>query len=236
MKNQTQRSCNHCQCCFNPDPRNRHHQQYCSKPECRRASKQASQKRWASKPENRDYFRGPENVQRVQEWRARHQGYWHHQKQAQKDPPDPCQAGSSSEQIIESQESFSPSVSVTSPLSDHDQAYPQTMESPNSSVTRDLIDQPIETTGQSQNLTFQTSPLQDLLTSQHFVLIGLIAHFTGFTLQDDIAAIVRQLLQLGQDVLNNATSPQLSGGINVSCQTTSLPGTTSPHSRSIQLG
>jgi hypothetical protein len=29
-----------------------------------------------SKPANRDHFRGPENVQRVQEWRAKHPGYW----------------------------------------------------------------------------------------------------------------------------------------------------------------
>jgi hypothetical protein len=28
------------------------------------------------KPDNRDYFRGPENVQRVQQWRAEHPGYW----------------------------------------------------------------------------------------------------------------------------------------------------------------
>jgi hypothetical protein len=27
------------------------------------------------RPENRDYFRGPENVQRVQAWRAAHPGY-----------------------------------------------------------------------------------------------------------------------------------------------------------------
>jgi hypothetical protein len=28
------------------------------------------------KEENRDHFRGPENVQRVQEWRRPHPGYW----------------------------------------------------------------------------------------------------------------------------------------------------------------
>jgi hypothetical protein len=28
------------------------------------------------KPENRDHFRGAANVQRVQEWRAAHPGYW----------------------------------------------------------------------------------------------------------------------------------------------------------------
>jgi hypothetical protein len=67
-----------CICCrklFRPDPRNRHHQRYCSTPVCRAASKAASQARWLAKPENQDYFRGPVNVARVQLWRSRHPGY-----------------------------------------------------------------------------------------------------------------------------------------------------------------
>lgn len=47
--------------------------------------------------------------------------------------------------------------------------------------------------------------LQDILSAQHIVLLGLIANFTGSALQDDIAITVRRLLQLGQDVLNNST-------------------------------
>jgi hypothetical protein len=35
---------------FRPDPRNRHHQRYCSVPACRAASKAASQARWLAKP------------------------------------------------------------------------------------------------------------------------------------------------------------------------------------------
>ena len=68
-----------CKCCrklFRPDPRNRRHQRYCSAPLCRAASKAASQRAWLAKPENQDYFRGPENVARVQLWRSRHPGYW----------------------------------------------------------------------------------------------------------------------------------------------------------------
>jgi hypothetical protein len=45
-------------------------------PVCRGASKAASQARWLAKPENQGYFRGPENVARVQLWRSRHPGYW----------------------------------------------------------------------------------------------------------------------------------------------------------------
>ena len=69
--------CLNCHELFVPDARNAKRQKYCRKPDCRKASKQASQRRWLSKPENRDYFRGPEHVKRVQEWRKAHPGYWH---------------------------------------------------------------------------------------------------------------------------------------------------------------
>jgi len=68
-----------CRCCkefFAPEYRNAYHQLFCFKPDCRRASKAASQRRWLAKPANRDHFRGKENVRRVQEWRKAHPGYW----------------------------------------------------------------------------------------------------------------------------------------------------------------
>ena len=68
-----------CRCCnefFRPDYRNGHHQMYCPAEECRRASKAGSQRRWLRKSANRDYFRGPDNTRRVQEWRKRNPGYW----------------------------------------------------------------------------------------------------------------------------------------------------------------
>ncbi len=61
-----------CLCCsekFQPDARNRRHQQYCAKDACRKASKAARQARWLAKPENRDYFRGGANCERVRQWR-----------------------------------------------------------------------------------------------------------------------------------------------------------------------
>jgi hypothetical protein len=61
---------------YKPDARNASRQEYCKKPGCREASKIASQKRWMEKPENQDYFCGPSNVQRVQQWRKEHPGYW----------------------------------------------------------------------------------------------------------------------------------------------------------------
>ena len=70
------RKCRHCRELFYPDPRSNGRQKFCSRPECQKASKTESQKRWLNKPENRNYFRGPENVARVQQWRKDHPGYW----------------------------------------------------------------------------------------------------------------------------------------------------------------
>lgn len=75
------KKCRHCQVLFVPDARNAKRQQYCGKPECRKASKGASQRRWLQKPQNQDYFRSPENVTRVQQWRKDNPGYWRRRRQ-----------------------------------------------------------------------------------------------------------------------------------------------------------
>ena len=78
MNQQRRRKCRNCGELFRPDPRNLRHQRYCSNSPCRQASKAQSQRRWLAKPDNRDYFRGPVNVQRVRAWRSAHPGYWRH--------------------------------------------------------------------------------------------------------------------------------------------------------------
>ena len=67
--------CLNCRRLFRPDPRNVRHQRYCSAGPCRKASKAASQARWLSQPQNRNYFCGPEHVARVRAWRAANPGY-----------------------------------------------------------------------------------------------------------------------------------------------------------------
>jgi hypothetical protein len=42
---------------------------------CQAASKKASNDRWRRKEENHDYFSGPQQVARVQEWRKNNPGY-----------------------------------------------------------------------------------------------------------------------------------------------------------------
>jgi len=61
-----------CLCChhfFKPTPQSKGRQNYCSQPQCKKASKKASQEKWLAKPENKDYFKSPTHVQRVQQWR-----------------------------------------------------------------------------------------------------------------------------------------------------------------------
>jgi len=76
MKRIKKKKCRHCRQLFVPDPRNYDRQKYCREPACRAVSKSASQKKWMSKPENRNYFKGSENVERVREWRKKNPGYW----------------------------------------------------------------------------------------------------------------------------------------------------------------
>jgi len=68
------RKCSICKELFLPDPRNLGRQKACSAPACQKARKALSQRGWLAKPENRDYFRGPEQVRRVQQWRRRNPG------------------------------------------------------------------------------------------------------------------------------------------------------------------
>lgn len=99
------RKCQHCKVFFVPDYRNAKRQRYCAQPECRKASKANSQRRWLNKSDNRDHFRGPEHVQRVRQWRQAHPGYWRRQgaqsSQATDALQDDCSAQPSANQTLE---------------------------------------------------------------------------------------------------------------------------------------
>ena len=77
-----------------------------------------------------------------------------------------------------------------------------------------------------------TAALQDALIasadSLSPVLVGLIAHLFEVTLQEDIAATTRRLVQLGHDVINR------SGDEN--CQTGAAARAAAPGARAVQLG
>jgi hypothetical protein len=70
------RRCAHCGQRFDINPRIGRRQRYCAKPNCIRASRKASQKKWLRQLANRDHFKGHENVDRVRDWRKAHPAYW----------------------------------------------------------------------------------------------------------------------------------------------------------------
>ncbi len=74
--------------------------------------------------------------------------------------------------------------------------------------------------------------LQDLLIAQPAVFIGLIAHFSGNTLQDDIAAYINRMIKLGQDILNSSNFNQ---GGSYDSEISHLSGESPPGTRTIQL-
>ena len=147
MHPEGRRKCRHCKAFFQPEPRNRHHQRYCGRAECRRASKGASQRKWERRPENRDYYGGPEKAEKVRAWRAAHPGYW---KRARE-----------------------------------------------SSVA-----------------------LPDIWTKQDPLLVGLIAHFTGVALPEDIAVVANRLVARGQALLGRTNHENR--------KTDPIDGTTAP--------
>ena len=159
------RKCKNCHAIFLPDPRNINRQRYCSKKECRKVSKKASQRKWLNQPQNRDYFRCSVNTRRVQQWREAHPKYWRRSASALQDP---------------------------------------------------LFKEPADIT--KDNIDFANSALQDLLNVQPLVLLGLIAHFTGTALQDDIDFTLRRLQQLGRDIAHQYTTCSKGGlyGVKVS--------------------
>ena len=56
---------------------------------------------------------------------------------------------------------------------------------------------------------FAGPPLQEILSAQPAVLIGLIAHLTGTPLQDELVRTTDRLLRLGQDILASSRGPGL---------------------------
>jgi hypothetical protein len=84
------RKCLGCGDLFDPDPRTRDRQRFCSKPECKRKSKAWRQCRWLKKRANQNYFSGPEQVTRVQEWRKEHPGYSKEARLRKKALQDDC--------------------------------------------------------------------------------------------------------------------------------------------------
>lgn len=96
-------TCSNCNELFIPDARNRYHQKYCNKPECRKASKRDAQQRWLSSDKGAGYFKHKDNIERVREWRKAHPGYWKRKTAHSAEPPVALQDISNA-QVIENKE------------------------------------------------------------------------------------------------------------------------------------
>ncbi len=68
-KRRRRRKCPHCSKLFTPDPRQRGRQRYCSASQCQKVRQAQNWRDWFARPENRNYFRDKENVERVRQWR-----------------------------------------------------------------------------------------------------------------------------------------------------------------------
>lgn len=81
-----QRNCLNCNELFIPGARNRHHQKYCTKPQCRKASKRDAQQRWLNSDKGAGYFSDEYNKGRVKRWRKAHPEYWKRKKTRSAEP------------------------------------------------------------------------------------------------------------------------------------------------------
>ena len=173
-----------------PNLRNWWHQKYCTKSECRHASKAESQRRWLSKPENRDVFRGSANVERVRQWRAKNPGYWKR------------------------------------PANTH-------------GTLQELVPAPIPAQApENKEAAEKTSspPLQDFVTSQDPLLLGLIAHLIDSPLQENVEKATLGLLQKGRNILGLRSGIKPKGTKYADQETSAVSGTTPKSSGAVQLG
>ncbi len=217
------KKCRNCRELFPPNPKNAKHQVYCGKPECRKASKAESQRRWLQKPENRGYFTGSANVKRVQEWRKANPGY---SQRKDKDREKSLQDNLELENLAKAlEETLEP-----------DNRSKTLQETGKPGIGKDAL-QDLLMTHLSENKgntpTLQSNALQDLLMTQATVLIGLIANITGSTLQDEIDLVLQRMQNLGLDIVNNST--HFKGGRHDE-KISHPPGSHPESSKTIQLG
>ncbi len=147
-KRRRKRKCKCCRELYMPNLRHFRDQNYCSKPDCRHASKLASHRRWYRSDKAADHRDPEENKRRMREWRQAHPKYWCRTVKA---PPDALQETTASE-VVEDQ---------------------QVAASLNDDALQDMnFLQPAMVVGLIASLT--GSALQDTIaeTSRRFVLLG----------------------------------------------------------------
>lgn len=178
--------CRNCNEFFESLSNNRGRQKYCStKPECRKASKVAAQARWRNKPENREHFSGPHEVQRVRDWRSLHPGYWRKKR---------------TDLQLDALQDFAPNQ-------DTEKKPFVTFEPSESSVNFAPISAPNPSNPASNPSEISSlAALQDLASVQVPLLAGFISLMVGDALQDRFEVFARDLVERGKRVLGESNT------------------------------
>jgi hypothetical protein len=186
MRSPSSRKCCHCREHFVPSPNNRRNQCYCSKALCRKASKAAAQAKWLNKAENRNYFRGRENVERVRQWRRRRPGYWRKKNDF----------GETSTSAVESlSRAAAPEVVALQDLAPSEVVGCEVVMVQEVAPSRGVE----QVRGHSS--AQQELALQDLASCQVPLLAGVVSLLIGDALQDRFADFARELVDRGKRVL-----------------------------------
>ena len=174
--------CVNCGGIFEPDPRCVGRQKTCDKPTCKAALRAARNRRWVAK--NPDYHRGPEQVARVTDWKQAKAG--NHPKA--KPPLQDALTAQAADYTGGSQTSASTATAEL--IAKVQDALPR---------------QPVDLTGplgvEATDSGTAANTLQDALSVQDIVLIGLIAHMSDSTAKEVVLKIRQGLLQLGLNTL-----------------------------------
>lgn len=196
MKRKRRRKCVQCARLYHPDPRNAYHQRYCPEPSCQAASRAHSRQRWLRKPENRDYHRGKQQVERVRAWRKAHPGYWRKGRALQ----DVCSLQNADSKCI--------TLDLDSTVTDEVSAEVQPLQDGCSSQHADgqAIDQDLGSSAPAK-----TTPLQDVCLAQVPLFVGLVSKLTG-ALPDDMGTIIANLDALGRTLLGKGPGFTSQGG------------------------
>ncbi len=197
---QREKACTHCGTGFTPKPHNYAKQTHCGKPECRKASKRASQRKWLAKPENRSIFRGPENVRRVQDWPKKHPDYWRRGSKSENQTESSALQDNSQSEVVDKELDRGTKAAEFSPGS----SIPGQRSQASSQSQAAAMQQYSSTGAGTGTVSGKREPggtLQDNWLSQPTVLLGLIVHLNGGALQENLVDVVRGFDGLGREYL-----------------------------------
>ena len=171
-----------CRCCkefFGPSKRHPR-QRFCAKPDCRKASKQHSQKQWLLR--HPGYFCGLEHVERVRDWRKAHPGY----SRGKRRQPNRKKGLAALQDFV------------------HAQPPQQKPVAPKEEEPSSDFPQRQDTAGAADSCRGQA--LQDLVLLQVPLVVGLLSVMAGEALQETLLPFARRLVERGQRVLGPATN------------------------------